>query len=112
MALTLSLFQRPGGVLFLDDDPDYLDMLGMVVPAQTQVELYARPAGFLARMQAEPAHWEADPVRPRVAADPFLGIEVNTFIEAGRAGVSSPQAEDPRFRPLLSRISASARRGP
>lgn len=60
MALTLSLFQRPGGVLFLDDDPDYLDMLGMVVPAQTQVELYSRPAGFLARMQSEPAHWEAD----------------------------------------------------
>ncbi|MBX3611591.1 MAG: response regulator [Hydrogenophaga sp.] len=60
MALTLSLFQRPGAVLFLDDDPDYLEMLGMVVPGQTQVELYARPSGFLARMQAEPAHWEAD----------------------------------------------------
>jgi CheY-like chemotaxis protein len=60
MALTLSLFQRPGGVLFLDDDPDYLEMLGMVVPAQTQVELYARPARFLTRMQSEPAHWEAD----------------------------------------------------
>ncbi|NIM40510.1 MAG: response regulator [Hydrogenophaga sp.] len=60
MALTLSLFQRPGGVLFLDDDPDYLDMLGMVVPAQTQVELYARPSAFLTRMQSEPAHWEAD----------------------------------------------------
>lgn len=60
MALTLSLFQRPGAVLFLDDDPDYLEMLGMVVPAQTQVELYSRPSGFLARMQSEPARWEAD----------------------------------------------------
>lgn len=60
MALTLSLFQRPGAVLFLDDDPDYLEMLGMVVPAQTQAELYTRPSGFLARMQAEPARWEAD----------------------------------------------------
>ena len=60
MALTLSLFQRPGAVLFLDDDPDYLEMLGMVVPGQTQVELYSRPSGFLARMQAEPAHWETD----------------------------------------------------
>lgn len=60
MALTLSLIQRPGAVLFLDDDPDYLEMLGMVVPAQTQVELYSRPSGFLARMQSEPARWEAD----------------------------------------------------
>ena len=53
MALTLSLFQRPGAVLFLDDDTDYLEMLGMVVPGQTQVELYSRPSGFMARMQAE-----------------------------------------------------------
>ena len=60
MALTLPLFQRPGAVLFLDDDPDYLEMLGMVMPAQMQVELYARPSGFLARMEAEPAQWEAD----------------------------------------------------
>ncbi|MBL0944993.1 MAG: response regulator [Hydrogenophaga sp.] len=60
MALTLSLFHRPGATLFLDDDPDYLEMLAMVVPAQMQVELYARPSGFLARMQTEPSQWEAD----------------------------------------------------
>lgn len=60
MPLTLSLFQRPGAVFFLDDDPDYLEMLGMVVPTQTQVELFSRPSGFISRMQAEPARWEAD----------------------------------------------------
>jgi len=60
MALTLSLFQRPGGIVFLDDDPDYLDMLGMVVPANWQVELYSRPSGFAKRMQHENERWEAD----------------------------------------------------
>lgn len=60
MALTLLLFQRPGGILFLDDDPDYLDMLGMVVPATWQVELYSRPSGFAQRMHQEYERWEAD----------------------------------------------------
>ena len=60
MALTIPLFHRPGAVLFLDDDTDYLEMLGMVIPAHLQVELYSRPSGFTARMQNEPARWEAD----------------------------------------------------
>lgn len=60
MALTISLFHRPGSILFLDDDPDYLDMLGMVVPPNWQVELYARPSAFAERMRQEPARWEAD----------------------------------------------------
>lgn len=62
MALTLSLFQRPGSILFLDDDPDYLDMLGMVVPEIWQVELYSRPSGFGKRMHQEYERWEADTV--------------------------------------------------
>lgn len=60
MALTLSLFHRPGNILFLDDDTDYLDMLGMVVPNHWLVELFSRPAAFSQRMEAEPALWEAD----------------------------------------------------
>ena len=60
MALTLSLFHRPGSVLFLDDDAEYLDMLGMVIAAHWQVELYSRPAAFSRRMRDEPARWEAD----------------------------------------------------
>jgi CheY-like chemotaxis protein len=60
MSLTLSLFHRPGSVLFLDDDTEYLDMLGMVLPAHWQVELFSRPAAFARRMQGEPARWEAD----------------------------------------------------
>ncbi len=60
MAFTLSLFQRCGSILFLDDDIDYLDMLGMVTPRHLQVELYARPPSFVERMREEPARWEAD----------------------------------------------------
>lgn len=60
MALNLPLCYRSGSIVFLDDDPDYLDMLGMVLPTHLQVELYMRPATFLERMRDEPARWEAD----------------------------------------------------
>lgn len=60
MALKLSLFHRPGSVLFLDDDADYLDMLGMVIPPEWQVELFSRPGVFSERMRLEPSRWEAD----------------------------------------------------
>lgn len=63
MPLTLPLIHRPGSILFLDDDVDYLEMLGMVIPAHIQVELFSRPAGFARRMAQEPERWEADAQR-------------------------------------------------
>jgi CheY-like chemotaxis protein len=60
MAFTLPLFHRSGSILFLDDDIDYLDMLGMVIPTHLQIELYSRPPTFIDRMRDEPARWEAD----------------------------------------------------
>lgn len=60
MAFHLPLYQRSGSVLFLDDDIDYLDMLGMVMPVHLQVELYSRPQTFMERMREEPARWETD----------------------------------------------------
>lgn len=60
MPLTLPLIHRPGSILFLDDDVDYLEMLGMVIPGHIQIELFSRPAGFGRRMEAETARWEAD----------------------------------------------------
>lgn len=60
MAFHLPLFHRTGSIVFLDDDLDYLDMLGMVLPAHLQVELYMRPSTFLERMREEPARWESD----------------------------------------------------
>mgnify|MGYP006144970183 FL=1 len=60
MALKLPLYHRSGSLLFLDDDLDYLEMLGMVLPSHLQVELFSRPSGFAERMRDEPARWEAD----------------------------------------------------
>jgi len=60
MAPTIPFFQRPGSILFLDDDPDYLDMLGMAVPPHWHVDLYSRPTAFVERMRQETARREAD----------------------------------------------------
>jgi len=60
MAFNFPLYHRSGSLIFLDDDIDYLEMLGMVVPSFLQVELFSRPAAFIARMNDEPARWEAD----------------------------------------------------
>ena len=60
MALKFPLYHRSGSLIFLDDDIDYLEMLGMVVPAFFQVELFSRPTAFIARMNDEPARWESD----------------------------------------------------
>lgn len=60
MAFNIPLFHRSGSILFLDDDSDYLDILGMVVPTHMQIELYSRHTSFLERMREEPARWEAD----------------------------------------------------
>ncbi|TNF63689.1 MAG: response regulator [Burkholderiales bacterium] len=60
MHSTFALFHRSGSTVFVDDDIDYLEMLGMVLPGHWQVELYAHPGKFLERMKDEPARWEAD----------------------------------------------------
>lgn len=60
MAFKFPLYHRSGSLIFLDDDIDYLEMLGMVVPGFLQVELFSRPTAFLARMKEEPARWESD----------------------------------------------------
>lgn len=57
---SFALFQRPGTVAFLDDDPDYLEMLALVLPRQWHVQLFVRPADCIARLQQEPAFWDAD----------------------------------------------------
>lgn len=58
--MKLSLFQRPGTVVFLDDDIDYLDMLGMVLPRQWHIRLFSRPNDCINYLQQEPPFWEAD----------------------------------------------------
>lgn len=60
MAFNFPLYHRSGSLIFLDDDIDYLEMLGMVVPTFLQVELFSRPTAFIARMGEEPSRWESD----------------------------------------------------
>jgi hypothetical protein len=38
--MTFPLFRRPGSIVFLDDDPSYLEMMSMILPASWQVELF------------------------------------------------------------------------
>ncbi|MES2784517.1 MAG: response regulator [Pseudomonadota bacterium] len=58
--MSFPLFHRPGTVVFLDDDPDYLEMLAMVLPRQWHVKLFLRPVECINYLQQEPPFWEAD----------------------------------------------------
>ncbi len=58
--MSFNLFNRPGTVVFLDDDPDYLEMLALVLPRHWHVRLFLRPAQALDYLQQEPPFWEAD----------------------------------------------------
>jgi CheY-like chemotaxis protein len=58
--MSFPLFQRPGTVVFLDDDPDYLEMLALVLPRHWHVKLFLRPADCIHYLQQEPPFWEAD----------------------------------------------------
>src|SRR4051812_34591987 len=58
--MSFPLFQRPGTVVFLDDDPDYLEMLALVLPRPWHVKLFLRPLECINYLQQEPPFWEAD----------------------------------------------------
>jgi CheY-like chemotaxis protein len=58
--MTFPLFHRPGTVVFLDDDPDYLEMLALVLPRHWHLKLFLRPSDCIAHLLQEPPFWEAD----------------------------------------------------
>lgn len=58
--MSFPLFQRPGTVVFLDDDPDYLEMLALVLPRHWHVRLFSRPRDCIEKLHTEPPAWEAD----------------------------------------------------
>jgi CheY-like chemotaxis protein len=58
--MSFPLFQRPGTIVFLDDDPDYLEMLALVLPRHWHVKLFLRPLECINYLQQEPPFWEAD----------------------------------------------------
>lgn len=58
--MNFPLFHRPGTIVFLDDDPDYLEMLALVLPRRWHVKLFLRPTDCINYLQQEPPFWEAD----------------------------------------------------
>lgn len=58
--MSFPLFHRPGAIVFLDDDPGYLEMLAMVLPRQWHVKFHLRPQACINELQQEPPLWEAD----------------------------------------------------
>lgn len=58
--MSFPLYRRPGGVVFLDDDPDYLEMLAQVMPPDWYVRLFLQPVDCIHMLQQEPPRWEAD----------------------------------------------------
>jgi len=58
--MSFALFQRPGTVVFLDDDHDYLEMLALVLPRHWNLKLFMRPHDCINYLQQEPPFWEAD----------------------------------------------------
>ena len=55
-----SLYRRPGAVVFIDDEHDYLDMIGLVMPDEWQVELFLRPQACLAYFEDAMEDWTTD----------------------------------------------------
>ena len=58
--MSFSLYRRPGAVVFLDDDPDYLEMLAEVMPQDWLVRLLMRPVACIEMLLAEALDREAD----------------------------------------------------
>jgi len=58
--MSLSLFQSPGSIVALDDDPDYLAMLSLVAPKEWYVRFYVHAEECIRQLQQEPPLWEAD----------------------------------------------------
>ncbi|HSV54853.1 MAG TPA: response regulator [Burkholderiaceae bacterium] len=44
----------------LDDDPDYLEMMAMVLPANWPLRLFLRPQDCIRQLLQEPPHWDTD----------------------------------------------------
>ena len=56
----LPLYHRPGSVVLLDDDADYLEMLAGSLPPHWNVEAFAKPHACVNHLQQEPPRWETD----------------------------------------------------
>ena len=58
--MSFPLYHRLGGVVFLDDDRDYIEMLAEVMPSDWYVRLFIRPLACIELLQQECQRSEAD----------------------------------------------------
>lgn len=56
----LPLYHRPGSVVLVDDDADYLEMLVGSLPRHWNIEAFAKAHACVNHLQQEPPRWEAD----------------------------------------------------
>lgn len=67
--MSFHLFRRPGTVFLLDDDPDYLDLMALLLPPEWHVRLFLRPHACLRHMREEQQAWAADCFRQETLVD-------------------------------------------
>jgi CheY-like chemotaxis protein len=60
LGLPFPLYHRPGTVVLLDDQPDQIERLAPLLPANWQLVTFASPHSCLNYLQQEPPRWEAD----------------------------------------------------
>ena len=58
--MTFPLYRRPGAIVFLDDDPDYLEMLAHVMPGQWCVRVISQPLACIDMLLEEIQSSEQD----------------------------------------------------
>ena len=58
--MSFALYRRPGGLVFLDDDADYIEMLAEVMPLDWYVRVFLRPVACIEQLLQECPLWEAD----------------------------------------------------
>jgi CheY-like chemotaxis protein len=58
--MSFPLYHRPGTVIFLDDDSQYLEMLALVLPRHWHVRLYLHPQDWIEVLRQDTQRWEAD----------------------------------------------------
>lgn len=67
--MSFLLFNRPGSVVFLDDDSDYLEILAMVAPRLWHVRMFMRPARCIHFLHREAHLWERDRLTQQTMVD-------------------------------------------
>jgi len=62
-----SLCRSPASIVFLDDDPDFLETLALLLPSRWRYDFYLRPAPLQERLETEAAAWTARVERRQAA---------------------------------------------